>query len=168
MMHPGDIIAESNGLTSPVSTPFLTVILSWRHKITYASPVLYAADRMQGGHRISQCKGLPHDGQFTGKKSQITFREKFYCEFAIAFLACWIKSQIVFTRRVLIGSITSRGNFQRILSRKSEWPATFDLIETFLNQFGSSHHRGAKNNQIRENQSIKGDFTWNLAAFTCD
>jgi len=40
---------------------------------------------------------------------------------------------------------------------KSERPTTSDL-EPYLNQFGSSHHRGARNNQIHENQRIRGDY----------
>jgi len=36
-------------------------------------------------------------------------------------------------------------------------PTTSDL-KPYLSQFGSSHHRRARNNQIHENQRIKGEY----------
>ena len=39
----------------------------------------------------------------------------------------------------------------------SEWPTTSDL-KPHLNQFGGSHHRRARNDQIQESQNISGDY----------
>ena len=91
-------------------------------------------------------------------------REKSHCEFALAVshetavLACWIKSQITLTRRALISSITSIAHEEsggyKVESQND--PTTSDL-KPYLSQFGSCHHR-ARDNQIHENQSIRGDY----------
>jgi len=44
-----------------------------------------------------------------------------------------------------------------LMVRKSELPTTSDL-KPYLSHFESSHHRTARNNQIYENQSIRGDY----------